>query len=104
MTHARRARLAAAAALVLLLVLDQLFPPPLPGSDSGLVVLARDGSALRQWPGTDGQWRHAVTPEDVSPLYLQTLLGDEDRWVYWHPGINPLALARAAWQWGRHGR
>lgn len=104
MTHARRARLAAAAALVLLLVLDQVFPPPLPAGDSGLVVLARDGSALRQWPGADGQWRHAVTPDEVSPLYLQTLLGYEDRWFYWHPGINPLALARAAWQWVRHGR
>lgn len=104
MTHARRVRLAAAAALTLLLVLDQLFPPPLPGGDSGMVVLARDGSALRQWPGADGQWRHAVTPDDVSPLYLQTLLGYEDRWFHWHPGINPFALARAAWQWARHGR
>ena len=104
MTHGPRVRLAAAAALVLLLLLDQVFPPPLPGGDSGLVVLARDGSALRQWPGTDGQWRHAVTPDDVSPLYLQTLLGYEDRWFHWHPGINPFALARAAWQWARHGR
>ncbi|MCL2635456.1 MAG: penicillin-binding protein 1C, partial [Betaproteobacteria bacterium] len=22
----------------------------------------------------------------------------------WHPGVNPVALARAAWQWARHGR
>ncbi|RZL89631.1 MAG: penicillin-binding protein 1C, partial [Variovorax sp.] len=28
----------------------------------------------------------------------------EDRAFYWHPGVNPAALARAAWQWARHGR
>jgi penicillin-binding protein 1C len=100
----RRLRLAAAAALALLLLLDQALPPPLPPADSGMVVLARDGSALRQWPGADGRWRHAVTPQDVSPLYLQALLTYEDRWFHWHPGINPVALARAAWQWWVHGK
>jgi penicillin-binding protein 1C len=99
----RIVRWLAAAMLALLLVLDQAFPPPLPPPDSGMVVLARDGSALRQWPGADGRWRHAVTPGEVSPLYLQALLAYEDRWFHWHPGINPGALARAAWQWWRHG-
>jgi penicillin-binding protein 1C len=104
MPRTRRLRLAAAALLALLLLLDQALPPPLPPADSGMVVLARDGSALRQWPGADGRWRHAVTPQEVSPLYLQALLTYEDRWFHWHPGINPVALARAAWQWWVHGR
>ncbi|CAM4396266.1 penicillin-binding protein 1C [Bordetella tumbae] len=45
-----------------------------------------------------------MTPEQVSPYYLQTLLGYEDRWFYWHPGVNPVSLMRAAWQWAAHGR
>ena len=93
-----------AAALSLLLLLDQLFPPPLPHDAPGMLVVARDGSPLRGWPDADGVWRIPVTPEQVSPLYLQALQGYEDRWFRWHPGINPVALLRAAWQWAHEGR
>nr|WP_306441639.1 penicillin-binding protein 1C [Methyloversatilis sp. XJ19-49] len=85
-------------------LLDCLFPPPLPGRDDGLIVLARDGSPLRAWPGADGAWRYPVTLADVSPRYVEALLGYEDRWFRWHPGVNPAALARAAWQWADSGR
>ncbi len=64
---------------------------------------ARDGSPLRDWPDSDGVWRIPVRPEQVSPHYLQALLHYEDRWFYWHFGVNPLALLRASWQWLRHG-
>jgi len=37
-----------------------------------------------------------------SPLYLDALLGYEDRWFWRHPGVNPLALARAAAQMLRY--
>ena len=70
---------------------------------STLVVLAQDGSPLRSWPSVDGVLRHPVTLDAVSPLYLQALLHYEDRWFYQHPGINPFALTRAAWQWARNG-
>jgi penicillin-binding protein 1C len=85
-------------------LLDRLFPPPLPGPDDGFIVLARDGSPLRAWPGADGAWRYPVTLADVSPRYVEALLGYEDRWFRWHPGVNPAALARAAWQWAGSGR
>lgn len=68
-----------------------------------MVVLAEDGSPLRTYPSRDGIWRQPVTPEQVSPLYLQALLNYEDHWFYWHPGVNPVALLRAAWQWARYG-
>jgi penicillin-binding protein 1C len=87
-----------------LLLLDQLFPPPIPHDSTGLVVVARDGSPLRGWPDADGVWRFPVTPAQVSPRYLDALLTYEDRWFYWHPGINPFAMLRAAWQWVAHER
>lgn len=90
--------------VVLVWTLDRLFPPPLPVSAPASVVLAADGTPLRQWPGADGRWRQPVGPEQVSPLYLQALLGYEDRWFYWHPGVNPAALLRAAWQRLTSGR
>jgi len=94
-----------AAVLVALLLLDLLFPPPLPGAAGvATVVTAADGTPLRAFADRDGIWRHPATPESVSPLYLEALLTYEDRWFRYHPGINPVALARAAWQWLRSGR
>lgn len=87
------------------LLLDRLFPLPLPDPDHGsTVVLARDGTPLRAFADHDGVWRYPVQVEDVSPLYVEALLTYEDRWFRRHPGVNPLALARAALQWIRHGR
>jgi len=68
-----------------------------------VVVVARDGTPLRAFPGDDHVWRHAVSLNEVSPLYLDALVAYEDRLFRWHPGVNPLALVRAGWQWLRHG-
>lgn len=97
-------RAALALLLTAVLVLDQLFPPPIPHDSPGLLVVARDGSPLRAWPDADGVWRFPVTSAQVSPRYLDALLTYEDRWFYWHPGINPVAMLRAAWQWSVNGR
>lgn len=99
--------LAAVSVLLLaLLVLDRLFPLPAPGRDSpyALVVLARDGTPLRAFPDNQHVWRHAVTLQQVSPLYLEALVAYEDRAFWWHPGVNPLALLRAGWQWSVNGK
>ncbi|TLX22166.1 penicillin-binding protein 1C [Thermomonas fusca] len=88
-----------AALLLTLLVLDFAFPLPLPkGRDSATVVTARDGSPLRAFADAGGVWRYPATPEQVSPLYVQALLGYEDRWFWRHPGINPVAMLRAGAQ------
>lgn len=92
-------------ALLALLVLDLVFPPPLPKTrDTSTLVVARDGTPLRAFADRDGVWRYPASPDTVSPLYLQALLNYEDRWFWKHPGINPWALMRAAGQFVRHGR
>src|SRR5215831_117881 len=91
--------------LLLLQALDWCFPLPSPGRDSpyAMIVVARDGTPLRAFPGDDHVWRHRVSLNEVSPLYLDALVTYEDRMFRWHPGVNPLALLRAGWQWIRHG-
>ena len=84
--------------LALLWLADRLFPLPLPEDDLARVVLAVDGTPLWRFADRDGVWRYPVTPDEVSPYYLEALLTYEDRWFRQHPGINPLALGRAAWQ------
>lgn len=93
-----------AAALVTLLILDRVFPPRLPTTrDTSTVVVARDGTPLRAFADAKGIWRYPANPDTVSPLYLEALLNYEDRWFWYHPGVNPLSLLRAAWQMVRSG-
>ena len=91
------ALLAAEVVLIGAMLLDLAFPLPLPSAHGGgAVVLARDGTPLRAFADRKGVWRYPVQADAVSPLYLQALVGYEDRWFWRHPGVNPVALARAA--------
>lgn len=84
--------------LLMLWLADRLFPLPMPGDGLARVVLAEDGTPLWRFADAEGVWRYPVAPDEVSPYYLEALLTYEDRWFYSHPGVNPLALGRAAWQ------
>ncbi|WMD21311.1 penicillin-binding protein 1C [Achromobacter seleniivolatilans] len=88
----------------LLFALDRLYPLPPIDSGGAAVVVAADGTPLRNYPSRDGIWRYPVKPDQVSKSYLDTLLTYEDRWFYWHPGVNPVALVRAGWQWATNRR
>jgi penicillin-binding protein 1C len=94
-----RRLIAGALLLVALLWLaDRIWPLPLPKDDLARVVLAEDGTPLWRFADANGVWRYPVRTDEVSPYYLDALLTYEDRWFYQHPGVNPLALGRAAWQ------
>ena len=84
--------------VALLWLADRIWPLPLPKDDLARVVLAEDGTPLWRFADANGVWRYPVKTSEVSPYYLDALLTYEDRWFYQHPGVNPLALARATWQ------
>ncbi|HKW54837.1 MAG TPA: transglycosylase domain-containing protein, partial [Stellaceae bacterium] len=93
--------LALGAALALL---DRAFPPDLARYEwRSPELLDAAGRPLNIATAADGTWRLAVTPEQVSQRYLAMLIATEDRRFWRHPGIDPLALARASWQLLRSG-
>jgi penicillin-binding protein 1C len=108
MLRKRRLWMLAACLAALLLApfaLDRLFPPNLSRLHAvGVEVQDRDGRILSVLPAPGGFWRLATRPEDVSPILLDLLIAAEDRRFYQHPGVDPLALGRAAGQWLRAGR
>lgn len=91
------------ALLLVFLLADRLWPLPDPERVKSVLILAEDRTPLRAFADNEGVWRYPVTLDEVSPLYVEALLTYEDRWFYQHPGINPLALLRAGWQWLRNG-
>ena len=98
--------IAALACLALgVIALDRICPPDLSRlRTQSLLLLDRDGKPLDAVLAPDGRWRLAATPADIDPLYLRLLLATEDRHFDIHPGVDPVALARAALQFAVRGR
>ena len=87
-----------------LLTLDRLFPPDLSRYErASVVVTNRDGGILRAFETEEGAWRLPTRVEDVDPRYLVLLRAYEDQRFDEHVGVDPLAVARAAWQWVSSG-
>ncbi|MFW5838234.1 MAG: penicillin-binding protein 1C [Desulfovibrionaceae bacterium] len=80
------------------LVLDGLYPldPASLRRKPAALVTDRHGGWLRVFLPADGQLRLEVPLEEVSPVFLECLVASEDRWFGVHPGVNPLAILRAA--------
>lgn len=84
---------------------DRAFPPPLEKVQAvSPEVRDADDKLLRAFATRGGTWRLATTANDVDPQLLRMLIAYEDQRFYEHHGVDPLALARAAWQFVRHGR
>ncbi len=60
------------------------------------VVSYRDGSPANVSLAPDDRWRIAVNPDEVDRGYVDALLTYEDRRFWWHPGVDPVAILRAA--------
>lgn len=59
-------------------------------------VYDQQGMLLRCFLSEDQFWRKPVKLEDISPLLTKSVLAREDRWFYYHPGINLFSLIQAA--------
>lgn len=84
---------------------DRVFPPDLSRmAATGTEMRDRQGRTLALLPAPGGVWRFRAGANNVSPLLRDLLIAVEDRHFWWHPGVDPLAMARAAGQWARAGR
>ena len=78
------------------LALDAAFPPDLGrAARSSPVALDRRGAWLRALPVENGRWRIRADLERTDPVFLSRLLRIEDARFFAHPGVDPLAVARA---------
>jgi penicillin-binding protein 1C len=66
-------------------------------------VWSSDGELLRVTRASDDQYRLWVPISEISPTLVEAFLLKEDRWFYWHPGVNPVAVARAGFRTYRSG-
>lgn len=91
----RRASIAAAVSLAAIAIAFwRCLPEPLFQAPYSSIVLARDGGLLGAQIADDGQWRFPPRAE-VPDKFARALIAFEDRRFRFHPGVDPLALARA---------
>lgn len=90
-------------AAILLLVLLAV-PAPRVGDELSAAVYARGGELLGASVSADGQWRLPPSSRRVPDRFASALVAYEDKRFYYHMGVDPLALGRAAAQNLRSGR
>ena len=76
----------------------KLFPP------SSTLVFDRDQKLMYAFMSRDDMWRIRTSLDRISPVLQKFLVNYEDRWFYWHPGVNPMAIARAFRENSKKGR
>ena len=67
------------------------------------VVSFRDGSPAHVALAPDDRWRVAASLSTVDPEYVEALVRFEDQRFWGHPGVDPIAFARAMAQNLWHG-
>lgn len=60
------------------------------------VVTDKDGNVVHAFLTKDQKWRMRSQLNEISPLLRKTIVAKEDKYFYSHPGVNPLAVCRAA--------
>ncbi|MDP7281827.1 MAG: transglycosylase domain-containing protein, partial [Candidatus Poribacteria bacterium] len=96
-------KIVAACLLLALLIgcftlLNILFPLPKErlSRDSSPQYLDRHGQVVRIFLAPDDSWHLPLSSLDrFSPSLQQAVLAYEDRWFYWHLGVNPISIAQA---------
>lgn len=92
--RALRTLIGVAIAAGLFLLADLLFPLR-SNIEYTPVVLGTDSSVLHTFLTADEQWRFNTQPGEITPELEKAIIYKEDKYFYYHPGINVIAIGRA---------
>ncbi|MBI1804595.1 MAG: penicillin-binding protein 1C [Ignavibacteriae bacterium] len=75
-------------------ILSHLFPLP-PSKPYSMVIYDRHGKLLTAYLAIDNIWRLRTSPNEIPEKLRRILIKKEDKYFYYHPGVNPFSVARA---------
>lgn len=84
-----------AGGMIFFLVLNLIFPLRFTISYSPQ-VLSSDGKVLHAFLSKDEKWRMQATLPEINGKLRKAFIFKEDKYFYYHPGVNPFAVLRAA--------
>ncbi|MFL5788265.1 MAG: transglycosylase domain-containing protein, partial [Flavisolibacter sp.] len=91
----KRIVIVSVALVALFLVLNFLFPLP-DKIEYATIITDNNGSIVNAYLSKDQKWRIKTELNEISPLLSKTIIAKEDKYFYYHPGVNLLAIGRAA--------
>nr|WP_315110916.1 transglycosylase domain-containing protein [uncultured Campylobacter sp.] len=85
-------------AFALFLILDALYPLNLDmlNKQKSRILYDRNGEILNMQIGDDQIWRFYASADEIPPRLKQSAIYFEDRYFYYHFGVNPASILRAA--------
>jgi penicillin-binding protein 1C len=83
-----------AGSFLLFLLLNWLFPVP-DRIEYSTIITDDKGVVVHAFLTHDQQWRMKTELSEISPLMRKTIVEKEDKYFYYHLGINPMATLRA---------
>jgi len=87
-----------ALAFALFLILDALYPLNLDmlNKQKSRILYDRNGEILNMQISDDQIWRFYASADEIPPRLKQSAIYFEDRYFYYHFGVNPASILRAA--------
>jgi len=89
---------------ILFVALDAIFPFNPEKVPYSRLVLASDSTLLHGFLSADDKWRMKAAHGEITPDLRKAFIFKEDKWFYYHPGVNPFSIVRAAINNLRAGR
>nr|WP_314882376.1 transglycosylase domain-containing protein [uncultured Campylobacter sp.] len=85
-------------AFTLFLILDALYPLNLDmlNKQKSRILYDRNGEILNMQISDDQIWRFYASADEIPPRLKQSAIYFEDRYFYYHFGVNPASILRAA--------
>ena len=85
-------------AFTLFLILDALYPLNLDmlNKQKSRILYDRNGEILNMQISDDQIWRFYAAADEIPPRLKQSAIYFEDRYFYYHFGVNPASILRAA--------
>jgi penicillin-binding protein 1C len=81
----------------ILIVLGDIFFPLPEMKSFSKEIYAKDGTLLSAYLTEDDKWRMFSKLDEITPELKTAIIEKEDSWFYWHPGVNPFSVLRAAY-------
>ncbi|HLO90788.1 MAG TPA: penicillin-binding protein 1C [Lentimicrobium sp.] len=82
--------------LLVFIIADLLFPLPDFNKGYSTIIYSSENTIIHCFLSQDDKWRIRADYEEISGELAQTIISKEDQYFYYHPGINPIAVFRAA--------
>lgn len=90
----KRLVIAVVVLFVVFFLLNLFFPLP-DKIEYSTIITDSKGEVIHAFLTRDQQWRMKTELDEISPLLRKTIVEKEDKYFYYHPGVNPVAVIRA---------